>query len=112
MFCPKCRAEFVSGITICSDCGIPLVERLPPESKPEYRKLVEVFRTWRIIEAGFVKSLLETNNVNCFILNIHYPSLTPVGSGAVPIKIMVEEKDRVDAENIITQYYKDLKENE
>lgn len=25
-YCPKCDMEFVEGITVCSDCGGPLVE--------------------------------------------------------------------------------------
>lgn len=25
-YCPKCDMEFIEGITICSDCGGPLVE--------------------------------------------------------------------------------------
>lgn len=29
MFCPKCKGEFIEGITDCSDCGIPLVKELP-----------------------------------------------------------------------------------
>ncbi len=109
MFCPECRAEFIEGITVCSDCGITLVEELSPQPKPEYHKLVKVFSTGKSIEAGFVKSLLEANEINCFIKNMHYPSLIPVGIAAVPIKIMVEEKDKVNAEEIINQYYKDLK---
>jgi len=111
MFCPKCRAEFVNGITVCSDCKVLLVEKLPPEPKPEYRKLTEVFSTWRNIESGFVKSLLESNGINCFIQNPHYPSLIPVGSGAVRIKIMVERKDKIKAKKIVNEYYKNLREN-
>ena len=29
MFCPECRAEYRPGFTRCSDCDVPLVERLP-----------------------------------------------------------------------------------
>lgn len=28
MWCPKCKNEYVAGITTCADCGIPLVEKL------------------------------------------------------------------------------------
>ncbi len=30
MFCPNCRAEFRPGFARCSDCGVTLVEILPP----------------------------------------------------------------------------------
>ena len=26
MYCPKCDMEFIDGITVCTDCGGPLVE--------------------------------------------------------------------------------------
>ena len=32
-WCPKCRNEYREGITICSDCGIPLVDELEDDSK-------------------------------------------------------------------------------
>ena len=31
MWCPKCKAEYRDGITICADCGCPLVKELPVE---------------------------------------------------------------------------------
>lgn len=30
MFCPNCRAEYRPGFARCSDCGVKLVEILPP----------------------------------------------------------------------------------
>jgi hypothetical protein len=40
MFCPNCRAEYRRGFTRCSDCGVDLVEVLPPPSfqDPEVRE--------------------------------------------------------------------------
>lgn len=31
VICPKCRAEYVSGVTACYECGADLVDVLPPE---------------------------------------------------------------------------------
>ncbi|MCK4532604.1 DUF2007 domain-containing protein [bacterium] len=109
MFCPKCRAEFIDGITVCSDCEISLVKKLSPQPNPEYHKLVNVFSTWKIAEVRFVQSLLETNGINCFIKNTHFCSLLSVGIDPIPLKIMVEEKNKINAKEIVNQYYKDLK---
>ena len=29
-FCPKCRCEYVPGHAECVDCGVPLIDQLPP----------------------------------------------------------------------------------
>ncbi len=31
MWCPKCRNEYINGVTTCVDCGCDLVEELPEE---------------------------------------------------------------------------------
>lgn len=33
MYCPKCRTEYVEGITECPECGVSLVAELPTEEK-------------------------------------------------------------------------------
>ncbi|MBE5958062.1 MAG: hypothetical protein E7254_04260 [Lachnospiraceae bacterium] len=32
-WCPKCRNEYIDGITTCVDCNIPLVDELPQEEE-------------------------------------------------------------------------------
>ncbi len=39
MFCPNCRAEYREGFSRCSDCGIELVEVLPPPEKLDTKSL-------------------------------------------------------------------------
>ncbi len=40
MYCPKCKSEFREGFFECSDCLVPLVDKLPPEEpKPIVEKL-------------------------------------------------------------------------
>ena len=31
-WCPKCRNEYVEGVTVCADCQVPLVDELPEET--------------------------------------------------------------------------------
>lgn len=33
MFCPKCKAEYVAGVTTCWDCQVSLVDALPEPDK-------------------------------------------------------------------------------
>lgn len=35
MWCPKCKTEYIEGITKCADCGIDLVDELPTVSYEE-----------------------------------------------------------------------------
>ena len=30
MICPNCKCEYIKGVTQCADCGVPLVDELPP----------------------------------------------------------------------------------
>lgn len=41
MWCPKCKNEYREGITVCADCGIPLVEAL--DEAKEDRELLHTF---------------------------------------------------------------------
>lgn len=45
MWCPKCKNEYVKGITECVDCGCELVDELPKELDPNEPQIIGSIRT-------------------------------------------------------------------
>lgn len=41
MFCPNCRAEYIHGVTRCSDCDLALVDRLPEPDRDADGELLD-----------------------------------------------------------------------
>ncbi|OGS23206.1 MAG: hypothetical protein A2252_00825 [Elusimicrobia bacterium RIFOXYA2_FULL_39_19] len=110
MFCPKCRAEFVKDVTICGQCKISLIDELQVQAEDDVLQgsLSEVFTALNNLESGFVQSLLKANQINSHVDNLHFTSMQSIGAG-VPIKVMVAQKDKERALEIINQYYEDIK---
>jgi hypothetical protein len=70
VFCPKCRDEFIEGITECPDCKVPLVNDLSVEEGPTYDPIYVDLVT--VVESGapglimIAKSLLENAGIRYF----------------------------------------------
>jgi len=45
-FCPKCRYEYESNVTVCPDCNEPLVATLPPETEEDPDDLMKQYDNW------------------------------------------------------------------
>lgn len=66
MFCPKCRDEFIEGITECPDCKIPLVNELSVAYEPIYVDLVTVMESGDPGLIMVAKSLLENAGIRYY----------------------------------------------
>jgi len=70
MFCPRCKAEYRSGFTRCSDCDVELVDQLPPDPPLNVEPQAElvVVRTYlNGLDAGLGKSVLEAAGIESVI---------------------------------------------
>jgi len=63
MFCPECKSEYVEGITVCADCGVPLVAVLPPEPDHSGEKFVRILSTYNAGDVAIIRSILEGTDI-------------------------------------------------
>ena len=85
MICPKCRAEYVYGITSCTDCGIPLVDRLPEEKEAtdkQNKDFREILITVNASEIAMIKSLLDDAGIDYYIKGGQFAVLRPFADPA------------------------------
>jgi hypothetical protein len=92
MFCPVCRYEYIDEVTECPDCQVALVDHLPPEPEPEFVEFMEVLGTYNPADIAFLKSLLDSENIQYFFKGEHFMYVRPL---ADPVRLMVRS-DQVD----------------
>ena len=93
MFCPDCKSEFLEGITRCPVCKVSLISALPEEPEPEFVDYTEVLATYNPADVAFIKSLLESEDIQYFFKGEHFLYVRPL---ADPVRLMVRA-DQVDA---------------
>ena len=99
MFCPECRTEYVEGVTLCADCGVQLVQELPPEPTPEYTAYEQIPLTVNPDDISLIKSILDSEGIVYFFKG----EFVTHGHSA---RLMVR-KDQVDEVVDILEHLKD-----
>jgi hypothetical protein len=104
MICPNCKAEYREGYTVCADCEVPLVEKLPEDEQPEPEiELVTVFDTGEPADVIVAKSLLEAEGIEYFAKGEGVQDLIGAGRigsgfntmvGQVEIQVRPEDAER------------------
>lgn len=105
-WCPLCREEYREGFTICSDCGVELVEELNPINQGSDRECeTEAYLTTASneVEADIIESLLKSYGIPILkkyeeagaFLNVY------MGFSTFGIKIFVPESKLEEARIII-----------
>lgn len=103
MYCPKCRCEYREGFTVCSDCGVALVEELGPEPEPEYTELVTVYVAKDDSDLAVAESRLDGTGIRFLAKGEGVQDLFAAGTiggfnpmvGPVEIQVLPEDADFV-----------------
>lgn len=103
MYCPKCKSEYVDGITRCPDCDVDLVKELPKkktEGDPDI-KFVSIMETADLGLIAIAKSILEEENIDYFTQGEGFNNMfNPVTS---PVTILVREEDEQNAKDFLQE---------
>jgi len=94
MFCPECKSEYRQGFTRCTDCDMDLVHELPSE-EAEFVEYVQVLATHNAADISFIKSILDSEEVEYFLKGELFNQLEPP---VQPATLMVR-KDQVETAN-------------
>ena len=112
MWCPKCKAEYREGFTKCSDCGLPLVNKLAPELHEEagpaplrnIERLITVAKFINIVDADLARAKLEGDGIKVFMADENTVRVNWLYSAAIDgVKIQVMESDAERAREILAQ---------
>lgn len=101
-WCPKCRNEYVEGVTVCADCQVPLVDELPEETPFDDKVLLgtldsaeEALKVAKFLNFKGVSSAFAVTNEN----ETEYP-------------VYVDETEKVDARMALSQFLKEQTEDQ
>jgi hypothetical protein len=81
MYCPHCQAEYVAGVKMCPECGVPLVDDLAEDAaEPEPEETAEeqdggmepVYTTNRVDEITLIKSILDDEGIEYIFQGEHF----------------------------------------
>lgn len=128
MFCPKCQAEYVPGVTRCFDCDVELVDKLPrprrqrhyvkppdpPRSKLPPLGHLELLTVLATNDSGLIavaKSLLQAAGIEYNVLNENIKFFAMgrlAGSGDIVMggmQIQVRAEDADDARRLLAELH-------
>jgi hypothetical protein len=105
-FCPNCEAEYKSGIEVCPDCNLTLVDALTDENRTHDRSPgepvpLQSFKTGA--EAEMVRELLGKNGIRAFVEGSEFAVIP--GSFSQEVVVMVDERDLEQAIDIYNAYF-------
>ena len=101
MICPNCEAEYVEGVTMCSDCETQLISNDDFElNLIHHEDWIAVYSTDVLYEAEMIKANLAGANIESIVLSQKDKNFPATGDLSV-IKLLVKKEDVDDTKKII-----------
>ncbi len=110
-FCPECRAEYVGGVEICSDCQVPLVAELPPKDETGYVELVELQQVSDEVSGVMMKGILENSGISVILRAAKIPWADGIASRWSAYywgKLLVPKEELETSRKILDDYLSSL----
>ncbi len=106
MFCPKCKAEYRTGFTVCADCHVALIEKLDPEPVPgqkskgdvEYIQYTALLSTFNLGDIAVIKSILDGEKITYYVKGENFHMSRP---GIQPAIVMVKSDQIEKAADVL-----------
>jgi hypothetical protein len=99
MFCPNCRTEYVEGISVCADCGVPLIAKLDEDDKSsESAELEEILATFNAGDIALIKSILDGEGITYYFSGEESNYMLPLTQ---PPKLMVPKEQAEQAREVL-----------
>ena len=121
-YCPSCRTEYRPGFEICTDCGVDLVDELPPEvaageatSQPGLEALqswvgtdpVSVYTGLSEVHAHIARSALVAADIPAVVWSSghggYYGHAIPLSP--FPHRVMVHKEDEAEARELLAAQF-------
>lgn len=111
-WCPNCHSEYREGFVVCADCGVALVDSLPPRTEARHSTgqqapavpflagddIVEL-ATLGIVEAELVAAQLRVAGIPAAV----FGTGAVIYTGVRRARLMVRRSDFVEAEQFVAQ---------
>lgn len=123
-FCPKCKIEYKSDVSVCPDCGVPLVESLPPEEtrdRDDNSDSVLLLKTDNYMQAQLLAGALEEADIPYWAKRLGMGRLGGSITGAIthvipdlpkPAEIYVNPSDLTAARKILSDLEESVDEGD